>query len=165
MAGYYSLAISDYNGEVGTASMETGNITALSLAGTLSDITAWRSAVENIITGIPKSDTLRAYSTRISNALPADPVAQVEIKWLVTYDDITPFFDDPVNAIPNAGFGKIFNREIPTADITLLVGNSEFLDITAGAGLAFATATNQLGRSPYGGRIRVLSVQFVGRTR
>jgi len=163
--GLYTLTLSDYNGETSQAGIETGAITAVSIAGTLSDITAWRGAVENIVIGTSKSDTLRAYSTRISNALPSDKNAQVERKWMWQYDDITEFFDAPVNAIPNAGFGKIFEREIATADATLLADNSEFLDLTAGPGLAFATATNTLGRSPYGGRIRVLSVELVGRTR
>lgn len=166
MAGEgYTLTVSDYNGETSTTTVNTGAITPLSLAGTLTAIANYRAAAENLIIGIPKSDTLRAFRTPISNALPADKNAQVERKWLVLYDDITQFFDAPVNAIPNAGFGKIFDHELATADATLLDDNQEFLDISAGPGLAYATTFAALGRSPYGGNVRVLSIELVGRTR
>lgn len=166
MAGEgYALTISDYNGETSTTGVNTGAVTAISLPGLLTNIAAYRAAIDGIIIGIPKSDTLRAFKTPISNALPSDQNAQVERKWLVTYDDITQFFDAPVNAIPNAGFGKIFNTEIATADATLLDENQEFLDLSDGPGLAYATAFNNMARSPYGGVGRVLSVELVGRTR
>lgn len=166
MAGErWSETISDYNGETSTLSVGVGAVTAVSLPGLLTNIAALRAAIDGLIIGVPKSDTLTAYKTPISNALPSDPNAQVERKWLVTYDDITAFFDDPVNAIPNAGFGKIFNIEIATADADLLEDNQEFLDISAGPGLAFATAFNNMARSPYGGEARVLTIELVGRTR
>lgn len=142
-----------------------GLVTAVSLPGLLTDIAAYRAGIDGIILGTVKSDQLVAYKTPGTNALPSDQNAQVERKWLVTYDDIQAFFDPGVNAIPNAGFGKIFNLEIATADATLLDNNQEFLDLTAGPGLAFATAFNNIARSPYGGEARVLSVELVGRTR
>jgi len=166
MAGsQWSETISDYNGETSTTTILVGNVTAASLPGLLSDIADMRAAIDGLILGVPKSDMLRAYKTPISNALPSDQNAQVERKWLVTYDDITEFFDAPVNAIPNAGFGKIFNIEIATANAELLDDNQEYLDITAGPGLEFATAFNSMSRSPYGGQGRVLTIELVGRTR
>lgn len=166
MAGEsWSETISDYNGETSVITIGTGAVTAVSLPGLLTNIAAMKAAIDGIIIGIPKSDTLRAYKTPISNALPADQNAQVERKWMVTYDDITQYFDAPVNAIPNAGFGKIFNVEVATADATLLDDNQEFLDISSGPGLAFATAFNNMARSPYGGAGRVLTIELVGRTR
>lgn len=166
MAGEsWTYALTDYNGEVSTTTILTGAVTAASIAGLLSDIADMVTAIDNVVLGVRKSDSLRAFKTPGSNALASDPNAQVERKWLVTYDDITAFFDAPINSIPNAGFGKIFSFEIGTADADLLEGNTEFLDITAGPGLALTTAFQAMGRTPYGGTPRVLSIELVGRTR
>lgn len=161
----WSETIQDYNGETSNTGLNVGAVTAVSLPGLLTDIAAYRAAIDGLILGTVKSDQLTAYKTPGTNALPSDQNAQVERKWLVTYDDITTFFDAPVNAIPNAGFGKIFNLEIATANAELLTDNQEELVLGSGPGLAFATAFNNLARSPYGGEARVLSVVLVGRTR
>lgn len=166
MAGEaWTYALTDYNGEVSTTTVLTGAVTAASLPGLLSDIADMVAATDDLVLGVRKSDSLRAFKTPGSNALASDPNAQVERKWLVTYDDITTFFDPPVNSIPNAGFGKVFNLEIGTANAALLDDNSEFLDITTGPGLAWVTAFQAMGRTPYGGTPRVLSIELVGRTR
>lgn len=166
MAGEsWTYALTDYNGEVSTTTILVGAVTAASLPGLLTDISAMVTAIDNMVLGVRKSDSLRAFKTPGSNALASDPNAQVERKWLVTYDDITAFFDDPVNAIPNAGFGKVFSIEIGTADASLLADNQEYLALDAGPGLAFTTAFQAMGRTPYGGEPRVLSIELVGRTR
>lgn len=166
MAGEnWSYTLTDYNGEVSTTNIRVGAVTAVSLPGLLTDIAAMTAAIDDLVLGVRKSDSLRAFRTPGSNALASDPNAQVERKWLVTYDDITAFFDPPVNAIPNAGFGNVFSIEIGTADASLLDDNSEYLDLTAGEGLAFVTAFQNMARTPYGGEPRVLSIQLVGRTR
>ena len=166
MAGEsWTYALTDYNGEISTTTILTGAVTAASLPGLLTDISAMVTAIDNLTLGVRKSDSLRAFKTPGSNAFASSPNAQVERKWLVTYDDITAFFDDPVNAIPNSGFGKVFGIEIGTADATLLTGNNEFLDLTSGPGLAFTTAFQTMARTPYGGEPRVLSIELVGRTR
>jgi len=165
MPSHWSENIQDYNGETSVTGVAVGNVTAVSLPGLLTNIAAYRAAVDDLILGTVKSDTLVAYKTPGTNALPSDQNAQVERKWLVTYDDITQYFDPPTNAIPNAGFGKIFNLEIATANAELLADNQEYLDISAGPGLAYATAFNNMSRTPYGGVGRVLTVQLVGRTR
>lgn len=161
----WSENIQDYNGEQSVTGLNVGAVTAVSLPGLLTNIAAYRAGIDGLILGTVKSDQLVAYKTPGTNALPSDQNAQVERKWLVTYDDITQYFDAPVNAIPNAGFGKIFNLEIATADATLLDDNQEFLVLASGPGLAYASAFNALARSPYGGQGRVLSVELVGRTR
>lgn len=166
MAGEnWSYTLTDYNGEVSTTNIRVGAVTAVSLPGLLTDIAAMTAAIDDLVLGVRKSDSLRAFRTPGSNAMASDPNAQVERKWLVTYDDITAFFDPPVNAIPNAGFGNVFSIEIGTANAGLLDDNSEYLDLAAGEGLAFVTAFQNMARTPYGGEPRVLSIQLVGRTR
>ena len=166
MAGsQWSETIIDYNGEKTAFGVAVGNVTAASLPGLLTDIAALRAAVLNMILGNVDSDQLRAYRTPGSGFYPTDPNAQVERKWLVTYRDNQAFFDDPVNAIPNAGFGKYFNVEIGTADATLLTDNQEFLALDSTEGAAFVTAFEDMARSPYGGTTLVISIELVGRTR
>lgn len=166
MAGEsWTYALTDYNGEVSTTTIQVGAVTAVSLPGLLTDIAAMVTAIDNMTLGVRKGDSLRAYRTPGSNALASDPNAQVERKWRVVYDDITTFFDPPINSIPNAGYGKIFSIEIGTADADLLDDNQEFLALDAGPGLAFVTAFQAMARTPYGGEPRVLSIELVGRTR
>lgn len=81
---------------------------------------------------------------------PADELAQVGNKWLLR-------FQDSVNS-------KIFSHEIGTADSTQLPGpTDDFLDLTAGVGLALKTALDAVYQSPYGNTGVLLSVQQVNR--
>lgn len=163
MAGYGNFSFLDHDGERSTTSFYTGNITAVSLPDTLTEFGALRTAIDGIIVGTIATETLKVFETKLSNDLPADPTAQRESKWLVVYEDSLPFFDDPVNAIPNEGYKKVFTFEIPTADLSLLLPNTDKMDISAGAGADFKTAFEAIARSPYGGNVTVLEVRHVGR--
>ena len=162
----WNLTIVDYNGETSSTGVNIGAVTAVSLPGLLTDIADLRSAISGLIVGNQRADKLTAYNTTLNPALPTSTDAQVERKWRVVYTDTLPFFDDPVNAIPNAGFGKIFEIEIATADSTLLDNNSEYLDIdSAGPGQDFVDAFETIARSPYGGTVTVQYIELVGRSR
>ena len=162
----WGVTIVDYNGETSTTGVNIGNVTAVSLPGLLTDIATLRTAISGLIVGNQRSDRLTAYNTTLNPALPTSTDAQVERKWRVVYTDTQAFFDDPVNAIPNAGFGKLFDIEIATADSTLLDNNSEFLDIDSpGAGADFVDAFETIARSPYGGTVTVQYIELVGRSR
>jgi len=168
MAGeLYTLSIKDYSKENSSSGVHVGGVTAVSLPGLLTDIAAYRAAVDAIIVGVIRADTLTAFKTNLSTALPASPQAQRERKFLVTYADNLPFFDDPVNAIPNAGFGQIFNFEIPTADFSLtglFPTNTDEVDLDQTQIAAFVTAFEDMARSPYGGTVEVLAITGVGRS-
>lgn len=167
MAGEaHSTTIVDYNGETSTTTIHTGAVTAVSLPGLLTDIAAWRAAITGVIIGNQRSDRLTAYNTNLNPFLPSDPNAQVERKWQLNYVDSTQFFDAPVNSIPNAGYGKKFQVEIATADASLVLPNSEYMDIGVGSpGEDLVTAFEAIARSPYGGAVSVTDVILVGRTR
>lgn len=160
----YTLTLVDYNGETSRMSINIGVVTVATIASRLSQAADLRAAVLNLTLGNQKSDSMTAFKTNISNNLPANTSAQVERKWLVTYADDTQFFD-LAQAIPNEGFGKLFNVEIATADDSLLENNSEFLDLGGPEAAAFVTAFENMARSPYGGQPVVLSMELVGRTR
>jgi hypothetical protein len=161
----YNLTIVDYNGETSRMGVNVGDITAVSLPGTLTDIAALRAAVTGLIVGNQKRDSLTAFASNLTNFLPTSPDAQVERKWLVTYSDNTQWFNPPANTVANEGFGKVFQVEIATADASLLTGNSEYLALDEPEAAAFVTAFEDIARSPYGGNVLVTSIQLVGRTR
>jgi hypothetical protein len=167
MAGEsYTITIKDFSKELSTTSVNVGAVTAASLPGLLSDIDDYKNAVDGLVVGVLRSDELRAFKTSISTANPASAQAQRERKFMVTYADNLPFFDDPVNAIPNAGFGKIFNFEIPTADFSLadlFPTNTDEVDLAQTEIAAFVTAFETMARSPYGGTVEVLAITGVGR--
>lgn len=156
----------DFSDESSNASVHVGTITAVNLAAVLVDIAAFIAAIDAITLGTIRDDTLVAYSTNRSSIPPVDANAQRERKWLVRYTDVTPFFDDPINAIPNAGFGKIFTMAIPTAALGLvgvMIPNTDLADLTVAPMPAFVTAFEELARSPYGGLVQILDISAVGR--
>lgn len=163
MVGHGSITLIDYDAEVAASSFYTGDVTAVSLPGLLTQFGALRTAIEGITLGVTRQEALKVFDTRLSNSKPSDKEAQRETKWLVVYEDNLPFFDDPVNAIPNAGYLKIFTMEIGTADLSLLNTDSNTMNITSGAGATFKTAFEAIARSPYGGTVTVRQVQHVGR--
>jgi len=168
MAGeQVSVGFIDYSNESSTTGVNVGAVTAVSIAGLLSDIADFITAIDAITVGRLKFDQLIAYKTNRSAIPPTDPQAQRERKWKVFYTDVTQFFDDPVNAIPNAGYGKIFSFEVPTAHFGLtdvFPLNSDEADLAQTQIAAFVTAFEAMARSPYGGAVDVLKIVGVGRS-
>lgn len=164
--GGLTFGFLDYDRETGSTNIQTGAVTAVSLPGLLTQIGNLRTAIQNIVVGTIKSESLYAFRTTLSNAAPADPQAQRERVWVVHYEDVTAFFDDPVNSIPNEGFGKNFTVAIPTADFsgTHLQTNSEDANLADPEISAFVTAFEALARSPYGGSVNVTRIQAGGRS-
>jgi hypothetical protein len=166
MGGKLGFSFLDWSEETASMALATGNITAVSLPGVLTQIGALRTAIQGIILGTITDERLSAFDTALSNTVPADELAQVESCWLVQYEDNLPFFDDPVNAIPNAGFHKIFTMTIPTAGKAgRCIANTDTADLANAQVAAFVTAFEAIARSPYGGTVNVLGLEFVGRNR
>jgi phospholipase/lecithinase/hemolysin len=164
MAGYGSFSFLDHNGERSNMQFYTGNVTAASLPGLLTQWGTLRSAIDGITLGTISQEELSVFRTKISNALPSDANAQRERKWLVVYEDTTEFFDAPINAIPNEGYRKVFTFELPTAALVgNLQPNSDQADLTTPAMSAFVNAFEAVARSPYGGAVNVLKLVAVGR--
>lgn len=164
-----SFTLLDYNREKSTVNFNVAAITGTSLPGTLTEFGALRTAIEGISLGAVSDEALYVNRTKITNIPPANPTAQRERKWLVQYEDVTEFFDPGVNAIPNAGYKKLFNVEIACANLEAdgsgdrLLPNSDEADMTHPTIDGFVTAFEQLARSPYGGQINVVRITAVGR--
>jgi hypothetical protein len=166
MPGRLGFTLKDYSRESASFSLATGEVTAVSLPDLLTEVGALRTAVEGITLGVVTNEKLSVFDTNLSNAAATSPLAQVESAWLVVYEDILPFFDDPVNAIPNEGFGRQFTMTIPTAEIataTRLQTNSDLANLAEAGMAAFVTAFEETARSPYGGTVNVIEIRHVGR--
>lgn len=168
MPGRLGFTMLDYSRERSSFSLATGEVTAVSLPGLLDEVGDLRAAIEGITLGVVSDESLSVFTTNLSNTPPASALAQVESCWLVTYEDNLPFFDDPTNAIPNEGYGRLFTMTIPTAEIgiaTRLLANTDQANLAEAGMLAFKTAFEETARSPYGGTVAVVRIDHVGRNR
>lgn len=168
MPGRIGFSVLDYSREKASFSFPTADITAGTLPGTLTEIGAFRAAVEGITLGVVSDESLAVFNTNLSNTPPTNPLAQIESAWLVQYEDNQAFFDAPTNAIPNEGFGRLFTMTIPTAEIATagrLAPNSDEAILTETGMAAFVTAFENSVHSPYGGTVNVVKITHVGRNR
>lgn len=110
-----------------------------------------RTAIAAIVLGNFLKNEVTYVVNRTGNGPSADPLAQRENKWLFRYHDPVTF--------------QKATLSVGTADLTAKIANSEFVDLTAGDGLALKTAFQAVVVSPYdAANMAVLdSVQFVGR--
>lgn len=161
--GSYSLSLRDYSNEISSVQVNIGTVTLLNFAALLTAMGNFKTAADGITLGVLASDIFVASGGPLSASVPTDKNAQVEDKWLIVYHDNTQFLDDPVNAIPNPGWQKIFRNELPTPDRTLVVNHTDYVDLTAGAVATFVTAFQALVKSPYGGDSVIDYIKYVGR--
>lgn len=151
MPHYGTVTVRDYGDETSTTKINFGAVTAVSIGGLLTQWGNWRTALGNIILGYLGKETLVMDSTVLSNESPPETQAQVELKWLFTYEGDTS--------------KKKYRFEIPTADTDLLIPGTDMIDMTDTAVATFVTATETLGRSPDSDTetITVLDGRLVGR--
>lgn len=154
--GQASFTVKDYSGETSNHAVDTPELTAANFAamtGAGGLIPNYYDALNGIVIGNITKEVITAEVIEISNANAGSVWAQVESKWLVRYRDTVDATQD------------IMRREIACPDLTLLQPNTDYLNLTAGAGLAFRTAFEALVVSPGGNPVEVVDVQFVGRNR
>lgn len=156
------FSIDDYNKESSKTSLNIGPITVLNFAAVRDAIDDYKAALANMIIGEIRKTTI---SEQFAES--ADPVtdqnAQRERKWVVTYRDVTQFFD-VANTINNVGFGNLYSIEVPTAKASLLANNQEIADLTDTTVAAYVTAFEAIQNSPTGGNeTEVVEIKLVGR--
>lgn len=115
------------------------------LAGNLS------TALAGITLGNVLKNELVYDRAEVGTGPAASSLAQRENKFLLRYHDTTT--------------NQKFQVSVGTADLTQLMANSEFVDLTAGPGLAVKTAFEAVVVSPDDASHSVVldSIQFVGR--
>lgn len=152
------ILLGDVSHESSPIEVYNGAITALSIGGYLTNLTALQSAVAGITIGTIRQQSWIGDLTTVSNAWPTDPAAHRENKLLVTYqDDVTE---------------KPYTLTIPTIDFTKLVfipmggDNVYFSGANASTEIkAFVTAFETIGRSPDNDQntVTVIGARYVGR--
>lgn len=153
------LGYRDATNEVGSFEMNVGAITAVSIAGFLTQFGAFQTATDAITLGIRARQHWTGDRTVVSNAIPTDPAAQREAKLFVRYmDDVTQ---------------EEFHVSVPTVDYSKLVFMPEAKDAVAFAAangahadiVAWVTAFEALGRSPRNDQntVTITGMRFVGR--
>lgn len=157
-----TFTVEDYDGERSTMQLNIGPLTATNFTAVRAGIDAVKVALPALIGGEVRKTTISEQFSE-SAAVITDQDAQRETKWLVTYRDITQFLD-VANTINNVGFGNLYTVEIPTADLSLLSGNQDQLDLTAPTVAPFVTAFEAIQNSPTGGNeTNIVSIKHVGR--
>lgn len=142
---------SNGNAETGSFRVPVTTITAANYAAMITALDALKAAIQGITLGRFVREVVESDVTQISATPATDPLAQRENKWLCRYHGNT--------------LGQKFNVSLPTADVSLHMTNSEFLDLTGGVGGTFKTAFEAVVKSPNDAAESVTldSVQFVGR--
>jgi len=145
------FTINDYSNEKSSFGVTSITINAGNLAAQQTAAAALADAVDDLTIGelVKQQQSLVILDTP---AIPTNPYAQREMKWLVSY-------------VGDAS-GKIFQSEIAAPDITdNVVPNTDQADLTSTDWAAFVTAFESYVRSPDNGTetVTVLSARLVGR--
>ncbi len=147
---YAEWSFQDYSREKSRVRFQFQNITAANHDATV----ALMDDVRDAILGVQVENCQQTYiivdSSIFNSRAPAsNKASQRENKWLLTLADNTT--------------NKVFHHEIPIADLTLCTANSDYMDLSAGDGLALKTAIEAGVKSPAGNAVSLISVQFVGK--
>jgi hypothetical protein len=150
MASEVTFSYQDYSREKSNVRF---NITTIS-AATHDAVNTAVNALSTAILTIQNENSLQSKrvisaNNFVSRAPAALPETQREVKWLCMFEDTT--------------LHSVFRHEIPQAKASLLAGNSDYLDLSAGDGQAFKTAAEAVVKSPAGNSALLLSVQLVGK--
>lgn len=170
MTEHANVTVIDFDGEKSSYGYHAidmnpdGSNWAAMLAGLTEWANLW-SVIQRVDNFNRRGFTLSEVITSVPST---DPESERETKWLITYQDITQYFDDPTNLYENTGFGKVFTLEIPCADLSIRLANSDEIYTKLGGGVnadvtAAVVSTETHARSPYGGEIEVINVRSVGR--
>jgi len=146
-----NFQITDYSNEKSNFGVNSTVLTAGNFAAQQTLAAALATAIEDLTIGeltkqvalVPVIDT---------PAIPTDPYAQRELKWLVRYQGDSS--------------GKMFSIEIAAPDITgNVVPNTDVADITSTDWAAFVTAFEAYAKSPddVAETVTVIDARVVGR--
>jgi len=154
---FYSLSINDStvkeNGqpESGNIQLPVTTLTAANYVAKKTLIDNLEASLSALITGVIGKRDIVIERDLVSASPAGSPASQREIKLLLRYHDNTT--------------QEKFRASLPTFDLTTLPTHSEFLDLTAGAGLSLKGDFEAIVVSPADASHTVTldSAQFVGR--
>lgn len=140
----------DYSNEPSSMGYNIGPITALTIAGFLTQNDAFLDAVQALSLGALRQTSWTGDITKYSGVAPSDLNAQRERKWRVD-------FEDTVNFTPG-------HFEIPVALVTgQLLAGTDKANIASTEWVALIAAAEALLKSDDGNPINILGAKLVGR--
>ena len=142
------ITMLDYGRESSRFTIKAAPLTVVTLPLLGAAIAAMEAAIAGISGGTITRHRFLALDDAVASDPPADPVYQRENKWTVMYEDTTTH--------------DHFRIEIPCANLSLLSGHQEDLDVTSGPGLAFKTAFQTFAVSPQGNAVSIERIHFTG---
>lgn len=172
MPNNYSVSINDYDTQTGIMGFAFTELTAGNFTAVLAQLGAVRAALPPLIRGTIVSANVGIQNRLASGDTPStDDQAQRGNKWRVVIRDTAQWANPPTNTVVNYGFGKTFDVEIPTANLTLRENNSDIIYTEAGGGVGaaaadiqtFVDAVEACWLSPYGGTGTVVKIEAVTR--
>lgn len=148
---YGTFTIKDYSDETSVYRFNFGVITAATLPGFLTQFGALRTALQNITLGTVQKESWVGDSTVLSNIAPVNPNAQVELKFLVSYEGVTS--------------KKKYRHEIPCPNPSKVIAGTDKVDMTDPQVAAYITAFETIARSPDDDTegVNVVDMRLVGR--
>lgn len=163
-----SISFNDYDGQTGVVGFNFTEITPANFVDVATGLGDLRAKIEPVILGLPiKSELSIIGRFNASNARASDSSAQRGNKWRISYADDQAWLDPGTDSIPNPGFQKPFDIELPTADLSLRASNSDFVySDGVGVTLAFESLVTSIENSclsPYGGTVTVNFIKAVTR--
>lgn len=117
---------------------------------------------DGLILGLPLNYTV-SFKQASGIVGPQPDNAHREVKWLVSYEDVSQFLDPPTNTVPNPYYLRIFVQELPCANPDIVPAGTDVLPLTAPEAANFVAAYNANAKSPVGGNANVIELRFVGR--
>lgn len=159
MADHYSvLTYRDYSNELSGFKVYNGAITAVSIAGFLTDLAALETATDNLVLGVRAKTQWVGDVVTNSGALPTSAYARRETKALVVYETNTTK-DIHTLSIPTA---RIYAADGTTI---LLTANTDMYNLANSLVAAWVTAFENIARSPNDDTetVTVISIESVGR--
>lgn len=125
----YSVSLRDYSGETKSVRLYTGEITAVSLPGLLSDLGTFRTALEAVTLGVVAKDSW-GEETVHSNARASTKDAQIESELLVTLRGATS--EAPYSfRIPTVDYTAFNYADPPAGDAVIISGSGATAATTA----------------------------------
>jgi|WetSurMetagenome_2_1015567.scaffolds.fasta_scaffold76916_2 hypothetical protein len=137
--------------ETSTWAVPITTLTPANVAATEGLVGTLMAAVQGVTLGLNQTKAVTYSRTLLAQGPAASVLAQRENKWLARYHDATNF--------------QKFNVSFPCADLSKLASGEEFLDLSAGVGLAVKDAFEAVVVSPNDSSHAVVldTLQFVGR--
>jgi len=151
MATQNTIQITDYSNEKSSFGVTSVTANAGNLAAQQTLAADLVAATEDLTIGEVTKQQM-ALVILDSPAIPTNPYAQREMKWLVQYQGVTS--------------GKLFSTEIAAPDITdNVVVNSDVADLASADWDAWVTAFEAFAKSPDNGTeaVTVIGARLVGR--